>query len=124
MNIKIIQYNEAAKFAKGEKSIFLNKQYIYFGLYDKETLLSILSISEKNDVVMFHSNFTPLPLRGKGYFTALLSAVSKTYKDKIQMANCLESSKNIYLKLGFELKNIRHYTNHNLYKVVKRNGKR
>lgn len=104
MRIRPVSYSEAKDFIT-VRWLTVKPEYEYYALFDEENayLCSIVAISvnEKSKVVKFHANFTPEPLRGKGYFSILLSNIISLLDGYRLVADCTEYSKGIYEKMGF-----------------------
>ena len=126
MKIKRISYDTAKKFVN-DKTLILQKQYIYYGLFNKE-LVSILGIKYTGyNKAKLHCNYTPEELRGNSYFSILLKSViekiKKEHNSFIITADCTDYSKNIYKNAGFKVKYLRIYKNFNITTMEFKYGK-
>ena len=106
---------------RGAENLILKKEYRYFALLDNVRIVSALAVKETNKIKV-HCNYTLPLLRGKGYFTELLQYVIDKYKEFDIAADCLEASRDIYLRCGFTLTDIKVYKHFTLYKVYKKKG--
>lgn len=120
--IKQVSYEEARKFIKSEKNLILKREYKYFALFYNNEIVSLLGLKEQGNVKV-HCNYTPIEKRGNGYFTRLLLVVMDLYKDNEIVADCLQASKNIYLRNGFDLVCEKKYKSFTIYKVKKTRDK-
>lgn len=117
-SIQEINYTRAKEFIGRQKDLILKPTYNFFALLENGEIKSVLGISE-NLSIKIHCNYTKPQDRGKGYFSRLLQEVIKQYEGKLITADCLEASKNIYIKSGFELIASKQYKNFIIYKVKK-----
>lgn len=117
--IQEIGFNEAKTFIGKQSNLIVKSEYKYFALLESGEIRSVLGVSICNNRVKVHCNYTPLNLRSKGYFSLLLNTVCNIFSNKIITADCLEASKNIYLKCGFKLISEKHYKKFNIYRVKK-----
>ena len=106
---------------RGAKNLILKKDYKYFALIDNVRIVSVLAVKE-TDKIKLHCNYTPPPLRGKGYFTQLLQNIIERYKGFDITADCLEASRDIYLRCGFSLTVVKEYKHFAIYKVERKKG--
>lgn len=120
--VRQISYEEARKFITNEKNLILKREYKYFALFYNNGIVSLLGLKEQGKVKV-HCNYTPIEKRGNGYFTRLLRVVMDLYEDKEIVADCLQASKDIYLRNGFELVCEKKYKSFTIYKVKKTRDK-
>ena len=118
-SVQEISYESAREFMRGAKNLILKKDYKYFALIDNVRIVSVLAVKE-TDKIKLHCNYTPPLLRGKGYFTQLLQNIVERYKWFDIMADCLEASRDIYLRCGFILVAVKEYKHFTIYKVKKK----
>ena len=114
--IQEINYERAKMFIGSEKDLILKPTYKYFMLIKDGEAKSVLGVQE-GSTVKIHCNYTPIELRGNGYFGELLRRVCSLYADRTITADCLDTSKNIYLKNGFSLVYKKEYKHFNIYRV-------
>jgi len=111
--IQKIDYVTAKNFIK-DKMLIVKPNYDYFGYYLNGSLVSACGIEYKKNYTQFHCNYTAPEHRDKGYLTRfmvlLLDCMTGTLK-----GNCLESSVNIYKKLGFEVVGMKIYRGQTAY---------
>ncbi len=120
MKIIEIKYNQARKFIK-DNTLTLKQEYIYFGLYVDNILVSVLGVKVNNGVSMkLHCNYTPIEHRHKGYFSILLDYIINLDNDMDILADCTDYSKNIYIRKGFEVLSYKEFKNFNITKVILR----
>ena len=118
-SVQEISYETARAFIRGGKSLILKREYKYFALIDNVRIVSVLAVKE-TDKIKLHCNYTLPLLRGKGYFTQLLQCIIDKYKEFDITADCLEASRDIYLKCGFTLIAVKEYKHFTVYKVEKK----
>nr|DAK01704.1 MAG TPA: Protein RibT [Caudoviricetes sp.] len=115
-SIQEIDFESAKRFIGKQKDLILKPDYKYFVLINDGVAKSILGAQESN-TIKIHCNYTPIDLRGKGYFGELLRRVCSLYADRVITADCLDTSKNIYLNNGFSLVYKKEYKHFNIYRV-------
>lgn len=118
--IQEISFEAAQEFAKPGKNLILKRDYKYQALIVDNKVVSMLGYKESNNCVKLHCNYTPENLRGNGFFSRLLKQTIDRLCGKTFKADCLYTSKDIYLKAGFVLTEIKHYKSFDIYKVEKR----
>ena len=121
--IQEITFEDAKKATKGEKNLILKPEYKYFAVVRDGEILSLLGLLETPKGMKLHCNYTRPCLRGRGLFSDLLQYVIEANKGKRLYADCLQSSKKIYLKKGFSLRDVKHYKSFDLY-CVERDGEK
>ena len=99
-----------------QKDLILKPTYKYFMLVIDGAGKSVLGVQDGR-VVKIHCNYTPLELRGRGYFSELLRRVCVLYDGRDIIADCLDTSKNIYLDNGFRPVFKKEYKHFNIYRV-------
>lgn len=95
-------------FIQKDKTITCPIKGDYYALIDVDTMqiLSALCVTDQREKLGYYrvqGMRTAKENRGKGYSTELLKYALSQYKGLIH-ADCLEASKGIFQKLGFELK--------------------
>jgi len=107
LKIKQISYDLAVSFSKGEPHLIHKKKFVYHGLYVDDVLVSIMAYDINKQKAKLHSFYTPKEFRGRGYFSDLFRFMIKTLKDKTDvkymLVDCLDDSKGIVERFGFEL---------------------
>lgn len=121
--IQEITFEDAKKATKGKKNLILKPEYKYFAIVRDGEILSLLGFLETPKGTKIHCNYTIPPLRGQGLFSNLLQYVIEANKGKRLYADCLQSSKEIYLSQGFSLREVKHYKSFDLY-CVEREGEK
>ena len=111
IEIKGINYNQIATFKDicKEKGLNFDKENTYYGLFKNGKLVSIASYKKIGNCVHFKSNYTLENERNKGYMTALIREIIKANNFDNMKVYCLKSSWGIYLRLGFELVDVKHH---------------
>ena len=115
-SVQEISYETARGFIRGEKSLILKRDYKYYALINSDQIVSALAVKEAQKIKV-HCNYTPPTQRGKGYFTKLLLFIIERYKNYEITADCLDASKDIYLRCGFELTAINRFKSFTIYKM-------
>ena len=114
--IQEVSYERAKIFIGEQKELILKPTYKYFMLIKDGEAKSVLGVQEGR-TIKIHCNYTPLESRGNGCFGELLRQVCTLYNNKIISADCLDTSKNIYLNNGFNLVYKKEYKHFNIYRV-------
>lgn len=117
-SIQEISYGKAKEFIGKQKDLILKPTYKFFAIIEDDEIKSVLGVLESNTVKV-HCNYTKPKDRNKGYFSKLLKEIIKQYDGKVITADCLETSKNIYINNGFELVSSKEYKTFTIYKVKK-----
>lgn len=94
-----IGYEDAKAFIK-DRSLILNPNNVYYGLFVDGNLVSASSVAFKKRGSKLQANFTPEEHRRKGYFSALLDYLLCVLPLPIY-ADCLHDSVGIYKAKGF-----------------------
>jgi len=115
MYIKKIDYITAKNFIK-DKMLIVKPDYDYYGWFVNGELVSACGIKYKKNYTRIHCNYTALEQRNKGYITRLMNCVLKNIQGVVK-GNCLETSVNIYIKLGFKITGTKIYKEQTVFKV-------
>ena len=117
MDIRKIDYSAAKNLIK-DKLLIVKPEYDYYGYFQNNELVSVCGIEYKKNYTRLHCNYTKPEFRGKGYITALVEKLLNHIPGPVK-GNCLESSVNIYKKLGFAVVGTKTYRGQTAYKVEK-----
>ena len=115
MDIREIDYLTAKKFIK-DKLLIVKPNYDYYGYFKNGVLAAACGIEFKKKYTRIHCNYTAPEHRNNGYITKLMTLVL-TYIPGPVKGNCLETSVNIYKKLGFEVVGTKIYRGQTAYKM-------
>lgn len=117
--IKQITYDLAVNFTKGEPHLTHKKKFVYHGLYVDDVLVSIMAYDIGRNSTKLHAFYTPKEFRGRGYFSYLLGLIIKKLESstdtKTLISDCLEDSKDIIERFGFELLREKQYKRFKVY---------
>ena len=117
MSIQKIDYETARMFAN-DKMLILKPYYEYYGYFVNDELASICGMEYRKKYTRVHCNYSAPEHRNKGYITKMVTVLTENLPGIIN-ANCLETSVNIYKKLGFEITGTKIYRGQTAYKMVK-----
>lgn len=110
-----------------ETTMIYKSNFIYYALFDDESknILVIIAIQNRNNKnIRIEAIWTIPEYRGYGFGTIALKQVCDLYiKDYDIYADCLESSKSIFLKNGFELIKTLKLSKFDLHKCIYRKEK-
>lgn len=117
--IKQIPHDVAVNFSKGEPHLTHKKKFVYHGLYVDDVLVSIMAYDINKQKAKLHSFYTPKEFRGRGHFSYLLGLIIKKLESstdtKSIIVDCLDDSKNIIERFGFELLREKQYKSFKIY---------
>lgn len=115
--IRELDYNYIRGLNIKSKDLIFPSNSLYFGLFEGDAIVSLLALKISKNRAKLQANYTFPEHRRKGYFTKLLEYVIINYKQFDIYADCLNSSVNIYKKLGFEQYSFKSFKNFDIYYV-------
>lgn len=130
MMIRVVKFAdlEKCKGCKDEFNIILydKANIVYFGLWNKSELVSIMAVEEKHTHYKFRANYTPKEYRGKGYNSILLKELTKVFGDKPILTEANNWSRPLYEKNGFIItsrRQCKYWVKYFMRREAFRNGK-
>lgn len=117
--IQEVSYEFALLFIERKGNLILKPDYHYVALYVDRICVSVLGYKRNANKVKIHCNYTLPERRGEGNFTKLLEFFVQENKGCEITADCLDSSKGIYERLGFEKVGYREFSKFNITKMRK-----
>jgi len=104
MRIEMISWVEARRILNENTNrlIKLEPMCTFYGVFVNNKIVSMAGVHQLKNCIRIKNCYTPIKHRKRGYFTALLERI-KNMHDIALSAYCTESSKDIFVKSGFEL---------------------
>jgi len=121
MDIRKIDYQTAKNFIKDDLLI-VKPEYDYCGYFINNELVSACGLEFKDTYTQIYCNYTAPEYRKKGYITQFIFEILLCLAESgagLVKGNCLETSINIYKKLGFSVVGTEIYRGQTAYKVEK-----
>lgn len=119
--LTIVKTNKIPKIENNVKGLNLDSSNEYFILKKDNEIICFASYKKIKNCYHIKSNYTFEKYRKKGYMTKLLNfIVNVKLKGENIKVYCLQSSYKIYLKLGFELLEVKNHKYFDTYIVERR----